>query len=76
MGTDEFLLPEMSVLCRKSDFTLFEGFFFFSLSVSSVEPGSNVQIPEWLYLPASGRNLAWCLPVDITGFYQVLLLTV
>lgn len=30
--------------------------------------GSNVQVPEWLYLPASGRNLAWCLLWTLLDF--------
>lgn len=65
MRTDECLLQEMSVLLRKSDFSIFEEYFFLSSSVSPTEPWISVLVPERLYLLTSEQNLAWCLPLDI-----------
>lgn len=62
----------MSAYCKKCQYYLEEVILTSLKSIFSyphlwahLSPGSNVLIPEWLYLLTSGLNLAWCLPLDI-----------
>lgn len=55
MGTDECLLQEMSVLCRKSDFTIFEEVFFLLSSLSSVKLWMKCASPR-VVIPACIRK--------------------
>lgn len=70
MGTDECLLQEMSVLCRKVILPSLKRVFFLSSSMSSVEPwikcaSPRVVIPAWIrkeFGIVSARGHYWILP--------------